>query len=308
MKLPEKLKLWEVLKNEWFLWKEKITLEWSSANDIIRTVNQLIDYLTPEATTDTEEKGDWISKAYYNFNNSCGNKWESDFREAVEKFMPKPVEQTIVSNIRKMYKKGGDVEYWVYWDWYDDAINACIDVILTYTKPVEQELVPLDVEKIINNIYGDFNREHIFLTEKAYNIMEDILSKYWVPKQEEKTREKCSYCWEKHNPIEHVQVSWKIPTPTPQATSVIDVDGIVDEICRFSYLSKKTIKYLWYDWSNPSWYYVEHNKEWIKSILSSLPIQKKRTREEIKSLYPHYERSKIDWALYFAKHIWLLKD
>lgn len=211
-KLPEKLRLWEVSKNEWFLWKEKITLEWSSANDIIRTVNQLIDYITPEAPTDTEKKGDWISELYKSL-------WlkheiyhtEQSFRSKLETYLPKPVEQELIPLLPR-------------------DIVAITDEIITL-----DELGKVDEDRI-----------------------HKILSKYWVPKQEDiystnpfvwvwwvwagtkdidlttTTPQATSVkrCWQNHciDPITEEVLCWK---ECFEATSVIDVEEAVDRIWQY---------------------------------------------------------------------------
>jgi len=47
----------------------------------------------------------------------------------------------------------------------------------------------------------------------------------------------------------------------------------------------------------------------VKSELSKYGVQQKKfTREEIQNMFPHYEWSKIDWAIQFAKNNWLLAE
>lgn len=194
-KLPEKLRLWEVSKNEWFLWKEKITLEWSSANDIIRTVNQLIDYLTPEAPTDTEERGDWIEKMYQWIINReienahandleyIPNPWLHFLRLWLEKFMPKPVEQEPTPQATSVKRC-----------WQNHCIDPITEEVLCWKECFETTSV-IDVENDICHCFElafepklatDENKQWAYIIADRTKIREILSS---LPIQKKRTFE-----------------------------------------------------------------------------------------------------------------------
>lgn len=171
-----------------------------------------------------------------------------------------------------------------------DKINEIIDYLNSqnhipdYSGKVEQEpnkveLVPLDVEEILDCM------TNAHLTKDAVRA---ILSKYWVPKQEEKVDNLV---------LKH---TFNNATPTPQATSVIDVEEVVEKIDKIV-LNYCTLV----DWEKAGLF----SKEDIKSILSSLPIQKKRTIEEVEKYRNlDYLENEVKYTIQFLQDNWLLAD
>lgn len=156
--------------------------------------------------------------------------------------------------------------------------------LITNNRKVEQEpnkveLVPLDVEEILDCM------TNAHLTKDAVRA---ILSKYWVPKQEEKVDNLV---------LKH---TFNNATPTPQATSVIDVEEVVEKIDKIV-LNYCTLV----DWEKAGLF----SKEDIKSILSSLPIQKKRTIEEVEKYRNlDYLENEVKYTIQFLQDNWLLAD
>lgn len=206
------------------------------------------EYLQPfiEAPTDTEGKGDKID-------------------EIIDK---------IITSIAINYASQSSTQS------LRDAIKLHIS---TLPKPVEQELIPLLPRDIVAIT------DEIITLDELGKVDEDrihkILSKYWVPKQEDiystnpfvwvwwvwagtkdidlttTTPQATSVkrCWQNHciDPITEEVLCWK---ECFEATSVIDVEEAVDRIWNDLILS-------------PTW------KEMVKKHLSSLPIQKKRSED-----------------------------
>lgn len=155
---------------------------WSSLSNVIDTVNQIIDHIQPIPPTDTKE-GDWIEKIWSNqpiYKAPASEPYTTftylQFRQAIESFMPKPVEQ-----ITQNYNKEKPPVEW-------DTITIYGKTFYCLDKPVEQELIPLLPRDIVAIT------DEIMTLDELGKVDEDrihkILSKYWVPKQEESFEEK----------------------------------------------------------------------------------------------------------------------
>lgn len=167
-------------------------------------------------------------------------------------------------------------------------------------KPVEQELIPLDVEKITVELYQIVDRERqATFAKSVWDCMKDIraiLSKYWVHKQEEKVDNLV---------LKH---AFNNATPTPQSTSV-DIGEVVNKIMDTIYNDF---------WTCES--ECKGTKSTIKEHLSSLPIvQKKRSEKEIREHFwikedytsdntTSYKRNQMIWARIFLKNHGLFQD
>lgn len=248
----------------------------------------------------------------------------------------------------------------VKWDWIDKASVEFVnlnDKRLWYLvsksfceaiekhKPVEQELIPLDVNKIAKEVSKYINKFYYRDEELDIKSISAILSKYLVHKQEEDKLytindvrniekiptinpniytwwDKCELCNKHHNPIEHLQVTWKIPTPTPQAITtgtanlIIDKDNIHNT--QATSVDVENIAHdLFFAIRQGEDYLVIKKDETIarfKSILSSLPIHKKRSREEIKRIKDDcsdtdfYEMKPLYIMNWILIRLWLLSD
>lgn len=151
-------------------------------------------------------------------------------------------------------------------------------------KPVEQELIPLDeltIDKVRALWIQLLNEETLWLQrdDVPENIIYNFLSKYWVHKQEESNvitnKQLNDIIWEIINimewkwlkvnkvlDIEKILASY-ISTPTPQATSVIDI--------------KKDFEANMLDWDDidDCWGAMLSAKS-VLEYLSSLPIVQKK--------------------------------
>lgn len=170
----------------------------------------------------------------------------------------------------------------VEWDWIIKAMNMYVanrfsntdynafrEAIEQHmTKTVEPVLIPLDVKKIrdeFDKYRAPFTPDYI---SSNYKRFEAILSKYWVPKQEEEWYASPQEALEDYD--RQIKESVGIDT-TPPVTSTIeevDIEKAVTKIWQLIFGACHAPQH-------------PYNKE-LKEILSSLsPIQKKRTRFEV---------------------------
>jgi hypothetical protein len=158
-------------------------------------------------------------------------------------------------------------------------------------KPVEQELIPLDnIDKVIEELklcfWIDYMPESHLEPTYDTKSMKAILSKYWVHKQEDEDDDKLL---QQQRAIDNAFSKWyksclddikSKPTPTTQATSV---DDLVHKIYVKLY---------------NAWLKLDDTKQqFIKeALLSSLPIQKKRTEDEVECY------RNLDWTEIEVQH------
>ena len=313
-KLPEKLRY----TLQWIPWRQ--TKSVPDNKEIMDKINELIDYLTPEAPTDTEERGDWISEDIL--------LWY--VKETTDTFKKSNGANMIRCDVKRL--------------------KLLLDKHLP--KPVEKELMPLDANKVTNEIFDNIPtpyQDWQMKRSKIHRIIKSILSKYWVHKQEEKCIHErwedtaiwpyCVKCKEyKTQPtptpqaisvkwlptkqeqergmaimenliaVEHRKISvekalenivWHLERIYTQATSVIDVEKMLDEI------DDATI----FDWDY--WFEREAVRNVINKHLSSLPIQKKRSSKDIAQFVVdhdmhEYSPWKVLW--FFLEYNWQYQD
>lgn len=211
-------------------------------------------------------------------------------------FIEAPTEEVKGDWIELLYKDLAEIQ----------AVKTSLDMfrwkVNTYLpKPVEQELIPLLPRDIVAIT------DEIICLDELGKVDEDrihkILSKYWVHKQEEKWASKEDIA----KIVSDIAGIKKDATPTPQATSVIDI--------------KKDFEANMLDWDDidDCWGAMLSAKS-VLEYLSSLPIvQKKRTRLEIWEYFGIKWDDKIDtidqttrdknlWVYSFLKDNWLLSD
>ncbi len=282
---------------KWFYY---VQISWLDITHNLDWIQQSVKFLDDnllnmwfiEAPTE-EVKGDWISKV---MNDMEHIKFHIDSRYCDWEQCKKEV----IQSIEKHKPMPFDNEY--------------------YKKPVEQELIPLLPRDIVAIT------DEIITLDELGKVDEDrihkVLSKYWVHKQEEKedwTDEEIKKWiydirwWTKEAREYGIQtIKWfltfhwihkgsfkkrsEMTPPTTQATSVIDVEEVVDKIMSI--------------FQNNIWY---KDRERVKYVLSSLPIQKKRSSSQFKKefweLQSEYKYdTSIDYHLKFMERAWLLQD
>lgn len=264
-----------------------------------------------EAPTDTEEKGDWMDRAFEAYilpYEHIDKKYLEDFKKAIQKFMPKPVEQELVPLLPR-------------------DIVAITDEIITL-----DELGKVDEDRI-----------------------HKILYKYWLPKQEERedwTDEEIQQWmnnvrWWTEEAIKYgiKTIKWfltfhwihkgsfkkrsemTLPTPTPQAS--VDEDEL--KTLNFHELMLYDMESMMYTqlYTLREQQTYENRINIAKSYIKkrqergffSLPIQKKRSKEELEKRYddmlyklkPNYKKKEVDtlmlWTVaMFLKDHWLLSE
>lgn len=255
---------------------------------------ELISLWFIEAPTDTEEKGDWIDKAYSLYDADKRVNWPDDFNAFSDSI------EISINNLPYAIFDSMRIDETVdikYTGITADKIKWYIEDFMP--KPVEQELVPLDVETIIQEITDSCWLRHY--TKRLRNI----LSRYWVHKQEEKSSNTVAFIVDSYG-----------NTPNPQATSVDVEEDKIETIVQDlrECMVTKPIGVRW-------WWIVSmvEIREIVKKHLSSLPIQKKRTREEIwnacnRDIKNDFANTNCDeYRSYVVvskvmKSFWLLKD
>jgi len=236
-----------------------------------------------EAPTDTEEKGDWIDKAYNDYKDSLikpSDWYKQIFRKAIEKYMPQeqvgkeliPLDADFLSDY---IKTASEVYKW-------EELKIHIKQVLSKYGHIQkqedrEDWTDEEIKQWMNNVR--------WWTEEAikYGIktIKWFLTFHWIHKGSFKKRSEMT-----------------LPTPTPQATSV-DIEEVARDIRNSIFWEEN---------------YIEDDKDTISSIrniLSSLPIQKKRSKEYVRNSMkdlPCITSFMINQTYKFLEKEWLLSE